>query len=148
MQYSLIHYKIEWCNFLLLDLPATQTNRLQLVLNSIYLKLICNLYSRSERHPRRVTSGELAGNELNRPVSTTTVISACWRLVHYDVKISGARIRTHDLWIRKRVCYPLYTTVPANIYCSCYHKTPKFHQIRPTPILESLHCLKINEGIK
>jgi len=26
----------------------------------------------------------------------------------YDVKISGARIRTHDLWIRKRVCYLLH----------------------------------------
>jgi len=24
------------------------------------------------------------------------------------VKICGAQIRTHDLWIRKRVCYPLY----------------------------------------
>jgi len=36
------------------------------------------------------------------------VISACWRLMHYDVKISGARIRTHDLWIRKRVC-PQYS---------------------------------------
>jgi len=42
------------------------------------------------------------------PVSTTLVISACWRLIHYDVKISGALIRTHDLWIRKRVCYPLH----------------------------------------
>jgi len=28
--------------------------------------------------------------------------------MHHDVKISGARIRTHDLWIRKRVCYPLH----------------------------------------
>jgi len=28
--------------------------------------------------------------------------------MHYDEKISGARIRTHDLWIRKRVCYPLH----------------------------------------
>jgi len=26
----------------------------------------------------------------------------------YDMKIRGARIRTHDLWIRKRVCYPLH----------------------------------------
>jgi len=41
-------------------------------------------------------------------VSTSPVISACWRLMHYDVKISGARIRTHDLWIWKRVCYPLH----------------------------------------
>jgi hypothetical protein len=31
---SLIHSKIDYCNSLLLDLPATQTNRLQLVLNS------------------------------------------------------------------------------------------------------------------
>jgi len=28
--------------------------------------------------------------------------------MHTDEKISGARIRTHDLWIRKRVCYPLH----------------------------------------
>jgi len=28
----------------------------------------------------------------------------------HDVKISGARIRTHYLWIRKRVCYPLHPT--------------------------------------
>jgi len=28
--------------------------------------------------------------------------------MHHDVKISGARIRTNDLWIRKRVCYPLH----------------------------------------
>jgi len=31
---SLIHFKIDYCNSLLLNLPATQTNRLQLVLNS------------------------------------------------------------------------------------------------------------------
>ena len=31
---SLIHSKIDYCNSLLLNLPATQTNRLQLVLNS------------------------------------------------------------------------------------------------------------------
>jgi len=31
---SLIHSKIDYCNFPLLNLPATQTNRLQLVLNS------------------------------------------------------------------------------------------------------------------
>jgi len=40
------------------------------------------------------------------------VISACWRLMHHDVKISGSRIRTHDLWIRKRVCYPLHHSAP------------------------------------
>jgi len=28
--------------------------------------------------------------------------------MHYDVKISGAWIRTHDLWIQKRVCCPLH----------------------------------------
>jgi len=32
---SLIHAKIDNCNSLLLHLPATQTNRLQLVLNSV-----------------------------------------------------------------------------------------------------------------
>jgi len=48
-------------------------------------------------------------NELNRPVGTSPVISACWRMMYYDVKISGARIRTHDLSIdRKQVCYPLH----------------------------------------
>jgi len=26
--------------------------------------------------------------------------------MHYGVKINGAWIRTHDLWVRKRVCYP------------------------------------------
>jgi len=31
---SVIHSKIDYCNSLLLKLPATQTNRLQLVLNS------------------------------------------------------------------------------------------------------------------
>jgi len=31
---SLIHSKIDYCNSLLINLPATQTNRLQLVLNS------------------------------------------------------------------------------------------------------------------
>jgi len=31
---SLIRSKIDYCNFLLLNLPATQTNLLQLVLNS------------------------------------------------------------------------------------------------------------------
>jgi len=31
---SLIHSKIDYCNSLLLNLPATQTNRLQLVINS------------------------------------------------------------------------------------------------------------------
>jgi len=31
---SLIHSKIDYCNSLLLNLPAIQTNRLQLVLNS------------------------------------------------------------------------------------------------------------------
>jgi len=42
--------------------------------------------------------------------------------MHHDVKISGARIRTHDLWIRKRVCYPLHhspsqnTTAP-HVFC-------------------------------
>jgi len=37
--------------------------------------------------------------------------SVCWRLMHYDVKISGARIRTHELWIRKRMCYPRHHSV-------------------------------------
>jgi len=52
----------------------------------------------------------------NRPVSTSSVISACWRLMHHDVKIRGARIRNHDLWIRKRVCYPLHHSAPQSSY--------------------------------
>jgi len=52
-----------------------------------------------------------AVNVLNRPVSTSSLISVCGRLMHFDVKIRDARIRTHDLWIRKQVCYSLgYTT--------------------------------------
>jgi len=64
--------------------------------------------------PRRVASWEnyTAVDELNRPVSTSLVISACWRLMHHDVKISGTRLRTHDLWIRKRVCYSLHQSAP------------------------------------
>jgi len=64
----------------------------------------------SIRLPRRVAKAEwtTAVDKLIRPVSSSPVISACWRLIHYDVKISGPRIRTHDLWIRKRVCYPLH----------------------------------------
>jgi len=46
------------------------------------------------------------------PVNTTPVISVCWRLMQYDVKISCVRIRTHDLWIRKRVYYPLHYSAP------------------------------------
>jgi len=53
-----------------------------------------------------------AFDELNRPVSTSPVTSASWRLMQYVVKISGARIRTHDQWIRKRVCYPLHHSAP------------------------------------
>jgi len=41
--------------------------------------------------------------------------------MQYDVKISGARIRTHDLWIRKRMCYPLYNIAHVIIInCACY----------------------------
>jgi len=35
--------------------------------------------------------------------------------MHYDVKVSGARIRTHDLWIRKRVCYALHHSASPHI---------------------------------
>jgi len=52
-------------------------------------------------------------------VSTSSVISACWRLMHHDVKISGARIRTHDLWIRKRVCYALHHGAPFQTLDTC-----------------------------
>jgi len=37
--------------------------------------------------PRReLAEWTTAVDELNRPVSTSPVISACWRLIHYDVK--------------------------------------------------------------
>jgi len=38
--------------------------------------------------------------------------------MHHDMKISGSRIRTHDRWIRKRVCYPLHHSAPrvANVH--------------------------------
>jgi len=45
-------------------------------------------------------------------VGTIPVISASWGWMHYDVTYIGARIRTHDLWIRKRVCYPLHQSAP------------------------------------
>jgi len=32
--------------------------------------------------------------------------------MHHDVKISGVRIQTYDLWIRKRVCHPLHHSAP------------------------------------
>jgi len=48
-------------------------------------------------------------------MNTSPVISACWRLMHHDVKISGAQIRTHDLWIRKWVCYPLHHSAPLRL---------------------------------
>jgi len=58
-------------------------------------------------------------------VSTSPVISACWRLMYHDVKISGARIRTHDLWIRKRLCYPVhhvfYVVTRGTHALSCRH---------------------------
>jgi len=72
------------------------------------------LRSYSTRPPRRVAIAErtTAVNELNRQVSTSPVISAWWWLMPYDVTISGARIRTYDLWVRKRVCYPLHRSAP------------------------------------
>ena len=48
-------------------------------------------------------------------VGTTPVISACWRLMHYDVKNGGVRDRTHVLWIRQRACYPLYHSAPVRL---------------------------------
>jgi len=64
----------------------------------------------SIRLPRRVASWVNHSRQRTEscPVSTTPVISAYWRLMFYDVKMSGVRIRTHDLWIWKRVCLPLH----------------------------------------
>jgi len=47
----------------------------------------------------------------------------CWRLMHHDVKISGARIWTHDLWIRKRVCYPLHHSAPQSTSSTIVNST-------------------------
>jgi len=51
---------------------------------------------------------------MNRPVSTSTVISACWRLMQHDVKISGVRIRTHMTYGSESECaiYPLHHSAP------------------------------------
>jgi hypothetical protein len=46
------------------------------------------------------------------PVCTTPVISA---MIHYDVKNSDVRIRTHDQWIRKRVYYPIRYGDPISV---------------------------------
>jgi len=48
---SLIHSRIDNCNSLLLNLPATQTNRLQLVLNSCCSCWISSHYSYSKIFP-------------------------------------------------------------------------------------------------
>jgi len=55
-------------------------------------------------------------------MSTLPMISACWRLMHYDEKISGALIRTHDLWIRKR------PTTPQRLTSSCWHGRKSINQ--------------------
>jgi len=61
-----------------------------------------------------LNDSSIAVDELNRPVSTSTVISACWKLMQHVLKICGARIRTHDLWTRKRVCCPLHHSAPVH----------------------------------
>ena len=48
---SLVHSKLDYCNFLLLNLPAAQTNRLQLVLNSAggsVTKKVCPIRSQTK----------------------------------------------------------------------------------------------------
>jgi len=52
-----------------------------------------------------------AGNELNRPVSTSPVVLAEGWCNSYDVKLSVARIRTNDLWIGKRMCYLFFSFI-------------------------------------
>jgi len=56
-----------------------------------------------------------------------SLISACWSLMHHDLKISGSRILTHDLWIRKRV---YYTTTPNACYIT----------VTCDAIAASIHC--------
>jgi hypothetical protein len=74
----------------------------------------------SIRHPRMVAIAEWTTAKQARTesctVGTTPVISAFWRLKHYDVKNSGVWDRPHDLyWIRKRVCYPLHYTLTVHL---------------------------------
>jgi len=84
-------------------------------------------------------------DKLNRPVSTSPVIKACSRLIHYDVKISSARIRTHDLWIRKRVCYP---QVLANSNHTLHQCIPQIsnhdHHLRTRPYNHQLPAKRTN----
>jgi len=62
-------------------------------------------------------------------VSTSAVISACCRLMHHDVKISGARIQTHDLYGSESECAIHYTTAPHVVqsvqiiacHCHCFY---------------------------
>jgi len=64
--------------------------------------------------PRRLAIGKRtrALNELNRTVGTTPVISILWRLMHYHVKISGARGSKPMTYVSASECAIHYTTAP------------------------------------
>jgi len=87
-----------YCNATLIDVAC----EIAALLLSLALTLLLI------RFPRRVACREnyISQRTALCPVGTTSVISACWRLMHYDA------IRTHDLWIWKRVCYPLHQSMP------------------------------------
>ena len=58
--------------------------------------------------------------------------------MHYNVKNSGVRDRTHDLWIRKRVCYPLHHSDPP--LCVALTATQLFEMIQT---LLSMHSTNV-----
>jgi len=62
---SLIHSKIDYCNSLQLNLPATQTNRLQLVLNSAARAVTKTLANNLRQVVHHVTPSPIS----NSPVS-------------------------------------------------------------------------------
>jgi len=53
------------------------------------------------------------------PVSTTLVISAGRRLMYYDAKISGARIRTHDL--KTNVPITIHHSAPTTVWATSFY---------------------------
>jgi len=95
----------------------------------------------SIRLHRRVVSWVNYSSQRTKSFSEpyTPVISACWRLMGYDVKISGARIWTHDLWIRKRACYPMHYIDPYKWYKYFRWVPMIMYGIRQTCVHHTIH---------
>jgi len=49
------------------------------------------------------------------------------RMYWKNVSLHSARIRTHDLWIRKRVCYPLHHSGSLKDRCAIYKYNHKYN---------------------